>query len=858
MRIITLSVLFLEALILFSCKPEIAQYDIDSIDDSGLIKLSSLNILGAINYTDTTCSEFLDKDHLLTSGTSEKAFCKSPYDIDIEIKNEFKVNNGFKFTFYKTDEPIVDFKAICPGSESDLVKKKGSAVYYYCKLNNTNEKTVFLLTRSSNGIKVWLNGDSVYRSYEPKGFELTFSEYIPLKLKKGTNSLVIKIVNHSNEMLFEGIICDKEVAIQEYQKKTTFFILKNPIVNDTLWLLSNHVKDMDSNITYSISDLDGKILITNSKDTSSNNFILVKTLKQQQTYVCRFTLSNHTFEQPFYVGDPDSALKLFTEKSRTFSGNPQDTTEIGSYLYRLKFLLGHSSRVDDWWWKYKISSIICELSNIFNNLEKGQPIYKNSFGIQFRSYISTLDQNVQRYLLIQPDNIDETKKSPLVVVLRPHIENNHHFLSSPQLARYWSLTNAKYLANKYGYIIIMPEGRLYLNEPLIPMAESEILQTIENVQKVCNVDSNRIFLHGNCTAGNRSLILACHNPDKYAAIGLYAPIYNINSQNTWQKQNSPEMLLNNLSNTPIELHYDPTDTHSPYVYYKKLISDSKTNKIPIKVTSSLQSSLHYNVLLVGEETLSFFKDKKRESQPKNIRLSFFNNQHNSFWWLSGSSLLADKKSILEANYNEHRNTISITGESISSLCLDLKSFTFKNKPLKILYNRKTVFEGILENRNYTFKIVAKSPPIKQYIIADLFSEPFIFVIDQSNKNPKYLEVVDSLRKEYTTYLFSNIPIKNSDELTANDLSKNLFLIGHNFENKTLQRIINQLPIRIASNSILINNQSYNGKKCLFQCIFENPINKTKKIVVYRTNDYKSFQNGIGCPWKYGLGENSLL
>jgi len=330
-------------------------------------------------------------------------------------------------------------------------------------------------------------------------------------------------------------------------------------------------------------------------------------LKPQATYVFQFRAANRLFMHPFYVGDPDLALANYRAKALKLFGPGYDTCEVGGYLFRLAFLLNHSSRTDDWWWPFKVTAVLVELDRLFHNLEKQQPLYQHSFGIQFRTYRSNVDDSVQRYMLIQPYDADPYNALPLVVVIRPFIENLHPFLASPQLARYWSLTYAAYMANTYQVNIMMPEARMYVNEPMTDVVESEILQAIEHVQSTVNIDKQRIFLHGNCSAGFRCLMLACRHPQLFAAVGLYAPVYEMKARTSWEVATVPKEQLKKLSHTPMALHYDPLDTHSPYRMYETLINDAKRKRLPLQVTHSDHSGLHYNVLLVGDEMFRFFQ-----------------------------------------------------------------------------------------------------------------------------------------------------------------------------------------------------------------------------------------------------------
>jgi hypothetical protein len=177
------------------------------------------------------------------------------------------------------------------------------------------------------------------------------------------------------------------------------------------------------------------------------------------------------------------------------------------------------------------------------------------------------------------------------------------------MSRYWGLLWAKNMANKYRYVIVMPSARLYQDEPMTPMAESDVFQVMSDVDKYYSIDKDRIYLHGNCSAGYRCLVLAEHHPFTFAAVGLYAPVTDLHIENPWILENSPKRFITNLKKIPMILHYDPVDMHNPYSEFKDFITDCYKNKISLKISTQKHSGLHYNVQLVGEETLAFFRDK---------------------------------------------------------------------------------------------------------------------------------------------------------------------------------------------------------------------------------------------------------
>lgn len=748
-----LKCVFLQTLILFaSCNnQDVAQYNVDGLERTSFISLKTWNILGPVsNPNPNVSSDFLTQDHLKQIGIPESLFVKNPFEYklkDLPLHGET----------YSSEEPIIDLKNTKKINTDDS-DYYGSAVYYYCNLHSSNQDKIYLLTRSSAGIKVWLNAEMIYESFEEKEFELTFSEFIPLNLKAGDNCLVIKRINLREDMLFESILCKKDLMIEGYQKSIAGKLFYPPLIGDTLHFKENHQEILDSSFNLNIYNTKGDSLLTFFVKDGLVDFP-VPELADNNAYMAKFKIDGYEFVQPFYKGNPDEAYDYYCKERTKYSDNDTLCIQIDAYLYRLHTLLNHSSRADDWWWPLKVSSLIYELDNLITNFSDKEFFLQNTSGIQYRAYFSELDDTPQHYLLITPDNIPHAEKIPLVVMIRPAIENHHHFLTSPQVARYWSLAFAKYLANKYQYIIMMSAGRMYADEELTPMAEAETLLAMEDVRHHYNIDENRIYLHGNCLGASRCISMACKHPDKFAALGLYAPVY----------YPIPKNQLANLKGMPAMIHYDPLDEHTPYSMIKKVIADTE-NDLDLSLSFRKYSGMHYNVLLVGEEAFSYFQDHSKSG-----------------------------------------------------------------------YLNDTTPTVVVENERK---------------IPDLFSQPFVFVYDSSNKSNYYENVVHDIQNEYEEYLFSKCPLVSSDNIKAEDiLTKNLFLIGEDFDNAKINKIIAALPMTEMKKEHI--EQAIKGDY-IFQAIFENPQNSEKSIVVYSTSNPKLFSHKIKYPWKNSSGKYKFV
>lgn len=850
-------------ILLTSCnyKNKEAVYFVNDQNVSKGIELKEWNVVGPIKNIDSVSSDFLDIDHLQVSRCIEADFVKAPYQYKIKVRSKFLGKRAFVQDYYSAPNSILEFCEIDVNKKDSVNGLKGSAIYFYCKINCEKDVKVFLMSKSTSVLRIWMNG-ALIKSYKKHNWGVD-SDLLGLDLKKGINILVLKTTNLLKGVYFEGVLGGRDMMRKSYHTKNSYTLLSKLITRDTLKLSSNHCKDLGTSIVYHIKNVNAEDVLSEKLTQKSASIISISSLNLYQNYICYFTVKDYLYSQPFFIGDPDSTYSYYYKMRNNFN-DIESLQQIDTYLYRIKYLLGHETRTIEWWWRHKLAGLFYELENYCNNLEKKRNININTYGIQLKSYSSPLDNSPQNYLLVSPDNISDKDTLPLVVVLRPEMENIHHFLSSPQLARHWSLIKAKYLANKFKYIIMMPAGRLYEREEFIPMAEKEILSAIDDVQKHFNINKNKIYLHGNCSAGYRCLQFACRNPDIFAAIGLYAPVYHPRNKNEWVNNNSPENLLLNLSNIPIILHYDPLDTHSPYSFFKDFIIDSKKMNIPLTISSKPLSGFNYNTFLVGEEAFSFFKGKTRCIRPPQIQFTSYDDKYNSVSWMRCKPVSKSGKATVNANYDSSQNKISIVSKNIAELAIDINQLNVrKDTVLQVLFNNKIVYSGLFKhpklyihskrNKNVKDNLIAK-----QKIIADVFAEPFYYVTDTLNGNNSYKTLVRLIINEYELNLFSKCPIIEAENISNTDIiNHNLVFIGYSFKNNTIMQGLSKLPMQIKTNSVNLSGKEYKGNNIVFQSIFTSPFNANKLIMMYGTNNPTNFKHEFKCAWKNGL-TNSLV
>lgn len=492
----------------------------------------------------------------------------------------------------------------------------GVSTFLFCDIEAEKDRDLYLKVECSMPMRIWLNGDTLTRR------DIISPNFYPLHLRKGANRLTVRLVTqhegstvngqHSmvNDLSFEAILCDSLTVARLYTEGQSNNIVYALIDSTTkkLWLTNGHQNVLGTPVTLRINDIGGNLLKEWRLVGDSSTYI-VPELQSDQSYMLSMEMAGCTIRQPVLCGKDDDALVKFRRMRAVLDDNHPRADEIDQLLYRLEFLLNHPTRYEgDWWWQFKIPPVTYQLEHAFANLGGTDGEADTEPNIQFITYHSEQDDSLQRYILARPNHIDRNMPMPLVVVVRPSIENMHHFFSCPQIARQWAINQLQAMAERYNMLIIMPEMRTYLNEDLTPEAEEEMKLAIEDVCKHYPVDRKRMFLHANCSGGYRTLKMATDNPGMFAAIALYAPTYRMHYELP-ENEDTTNLLskIKTLRDTPLFIHYDPVDKHSPYSLFEALVRRCQKEGVPLTMSVKRNSGRFFNVTLVGGKAMDFLE-----------------------------------------------------------------------------------------------------------------------------------------------------------------------------------------------------------------------------------------------------------
>ncbi len=486
-----------------------------------------------------------------------------------------------------------------------------TVTYLSCTIKADRAKDMFLHVDTRMKWSGFVNGDSLTR------MDISGMEIYPVRLKAGNNTLLVRAQGARGKYWYEATLYDSNGIASLYAEEHTGNIILPVISNDSITLTDDHQTITTNDIKLFFNDVNGNM----TSETVLRKGVMtyhVPGLQANRAYICSMVIAGDTVRQPVMTyAIEDVEARFMAMRDSLAKGHPR-SDEIDQLLYRVWKLGTVTGKMrEDRWFPFKMPWLAYQLEHVFAHLDGTYGNDANEYNFRYLTYRSGLDGCLQRYVLVSPNHTDRNRKYPLVVVMRPCSEKRYHLFFSPQISHQYVVNDLQAVADRYGCFVIMPEARMMLNEDLTPFAEAEMRLAVADAQEHYNIDPDRIFLHANCSGGYRALRFAALNPDMFAAIALYAPVYRRNDEENVNKACAPETVLRNLRNTPLLIYGDPVDTHSPVSVYADLLTDCDKYNIPYRLTlrrNSGQGYRGYHRLLVGRYACEFFKDKSREGR----------------------------------------------------------------------------------------------------------------------------------------------------------------------------------------------------------------------------------------------------
>ncbi|MDA0835682.1 MAG: hypothetical protein O2955_21885 [Planctomycetota bacterium] len=489
----------------------------------------------------------------------------------------------------------------------------------------------------------------------------------------------------------------------------------------------------------------------------------------------------------------------------------------------------------------------------------------DSRGLIVRGYRSAIDDSVQPYGLVIPDDLDLSNPVPLYVWLhgRGDQATNMAFLHQRQSQKgYITPSDA---------IVLHPFGRHCVG--FKSAGEIDVLESIEHVAAQYNIDRRRIVLMGFSMGGAGCWHLGAHYADRWVAISPGAGFaetaryQNIDpdtvswyERDLWGVYDVPAY-VRNLFNLPVIAYSGENDKQIQAARVMEEAFATEGRMLNHLIGPGMGHQYHPETLAAILKELKTECDRGLDISPRHVALQTRTLRYHRVHWVNVQRLenhWADTRVDAERMADD---TLHVTTQNVSALRLSpdalsnrvaviIDGDTLKVPAVKDKQTGEPMIWLVKENGQWKngsprAEVLAKRPGL-QGPIDDAFLDPFLVVLPSGECRhaavQKWVDFEQSHFLDRWQALFrGKARIKRDSEVTDDDLDRyHLVLWGDPAANSVLGRIAERLPIVWTADAISAGGVQLPADQHMLMMIYPNPESPNRYVVI---NSGPTFREG---------------
>lgn len=660
----------------------------------------------------------------------------------------------------------INFTGLFSDERPLLHKLNRSVSWFISTLESPSEQDLYLLFSGDDYVGIWVNGEQIGISFTQPGV-LHFNMLRPVTLKKGKNTVVVKLLNDADDMMLKVVLATKQYAFDRFCSKNHYnFLEKCMISGNVINIKRNPATFIGSPIPFKVSDMLNRIVCQGVMQPDKNEYAL-SDIEPMHNYRLSFTHLGTTASETFFVGSPDDAYLHYEAKINQL---PQQTqTDYSGVLYRFGRLMNITEKGNQNQFLRKICVLTENLERLQN---QALQLSTGSLptGIRIYGFRSRIDNSDQHYVVFAPDSVSASDTLPVVFVARPAIENHHPFLSSPQFAKSYVFDWALYMANRYRMYILFSSLRVYGAEKLAAVSDVDFDEVMTDFSQRTHWDTTRLYLHGNCLGAERALELATRFPHRFRAIGLYSPVFESNDSPL-----GSYATLQNIKHIPVYVHYDRFDGHTPASNIVALTNAAQAAGLDYTLHIDDATRTVYNIHLVGEETLDFFSEHNKPLPvPKMATFKTRFKRYNKGYLIDAEPAKEGKIASVDVQLKSKSNAV-VSTQNVAWLLLN--QTLHRDNALTVVLN-DTITQTMATNEKLVLNH-SRGTKVEFTPVFDVFGDHFTVVYQETEE---YAGVAQHFCKLWNDYYFTSVQAvpqreyKNSGNVifVGNSLDKSVF------------------------------------------------------------------------------------
>ncbi|MBN1656305.1 MAG: extensin family protein [Deltaproteobacteria bacterium] len=512
---------------------------------------------------------------------------------------------------------------------------------------------------------------------------------------------------------------------------------------------------------------------------------------------------------------------------------------------------------------------------LLDRLAQGADPFPEQRGkILMRGYRSPISIFLQGYAIYIPPDYDSTRAYPLMVVMHGGSANGNLFLGVvlgnnmswlKYSAHLWDVFEPRWSPD---WIVVAPDG--FGQVMWRWMGERDVLDVIDDVEKHYNVDVDRVVLGGLSNGGVGAYSIGLRHAWRFSVVTAMAgaPSW-VQYAGGEKRMNSLELfgmqplsglaLAENAFNTDFRYFHGRTDTGPMKPWFVEQFS-AEIKRLGVPHHETWYDTGHDILYLVHRHGAIYDRlaEVRRNRKQKEIRLVAGDYRANRQHWLSLTRLERyPKLGRLRATVDQ--KTITVETSNALAFSLDLRDVpleraaqTKESEQIRIVVDGSEVYKGPQQPLGHVAHIskqgrgwrlgflptdpkrIEKQPGVSGPI-TDAYFDAMVHVYGTSNQSH-----TEALKRAATRgaqgwplWLWRYDQKVVSDQEVTEELMQNnhLVLYGTPGDNLLLERIQNELPIRVVADGVMLGKKRLTGEKVGVKFIYPNPLATKRYIIV---------------------------
>ncbi len=509
-------------------------------------------------------------------------------------------------------------------------------------------------------------------------------------------------------------------------------------------------------------------------------------------------------------------------------------------------------------------------------LLKGEAPWTRQTGLVVRGYVSKIDQTVQPYGLVIPDNYTFSGKSDYRCDLWFHGRGER--LSEVSFINQRQRSRGQYTpANT---IVLHPYGR-YSNAFKFA-GEIDVLEALESTKQNYRIDDDRVSVRGFSMGGAACWQFAVHYSDRWFAANpgagfsetpLFLDVFQKETLNpTWYEKKLWQMY--DCNGYALNLYQCPTVAYSGEIDSQKQAADvmeTALKKVGIDMVHIIGPNtahrIHPDSKIIIEEKMDSLAKVGRQRVPRTVHLVAYTLKYNRMAWVTLDAMGEEwTKAQIDARLSR-RNRVEVKTHNVTAFSLKMKA---GESPLDMTHpvivqidDAKIEAPRPKSDRSWQVSFhktdagwqlgpAAHEPGqlVKKHNlqgpIDDAFMDSFIFVSPSGTcASPAVEKWVKSemkhARVHWRQQFRGDARVMQDSKITDKEIaSSNLVLWGDPQSNSLIKKIVGKLPIQWNKDSIVVGEKQYPAAHHAPILIFPNPLNPEKYVVLNSGFTYREY------------------